>query len=95
MFFILGLSNEPINLCLTRADIQDSDMMLLTLVVETTAIALSIYSFFAEIAVWKASCCKPTTDSWYVVVILCLLERMCGNVTSVAKKLYLAHHLRV
>ena len=79
---------------LTRADIRDSDM-LLTLVVETTASALSIYTFFAGIAVWKASCYKPTTDSWYVVAILCFFEPMCGNVTSAAKKLYLAHHLRV
>ena len=70
-------------------------MMLLTSVVETTAIALSLSTFFAEIAVWKASCCKSTTDSWYVVAILCFFEPMCGNVTSAAKKLHLAHHLRV
>ena len=53
-FFVLGLSNEPINLCLTRADIQDSDMMLLTLVVETTAIALSLYTFFCR------NCCMES-----------------------------------
>ena len=80
---------------LTRADIQDSSMMLLTLGVETIASALSIYTFFSDIAVWKVSCRKPTTDSWYVVAILCSFEPMCGNVTSAAKKLSLAHHLRV
>ena len=39
-------------------------------VVETPASALSLCKFFAEIAVWEASCCKPTRDSRYVVSIV-------------------------